>query len=161
MGGTGKMNVETDGTTGEETTGTVETMTVTGDMNLLLLREEQPIGNTTDMTGTGTVGLQTAPLSLIRSILPEVNETCSNLQQVREVARLHTRGERPLSPLPTGTPDREPSGSHPRQDSEVPAGGAEEGEAMDATNDDDAAMMAMMGLTGFGTTKVSPTVSSA
>ena len=26
---------------------------------------------------------------------------------------------------------------------------------MDATNDDDAAMMAMMGLTGFGTTKVS------
>ena len=25
---------------------------------------------------------------------------------------------------------------------------------MDATNDDDAAMMAMMGMTGFGTTKV-------
>lgn len=30
----------------------------------------------------------------------------------------------------------------------------EEGEEMDATNDDDAAMMAMMGLGGFGTTKV-------
>ncbi|TFK54949.1 hypothetical protein OE88DRAFT_1732236 [Heliocybe sulcata] len=33
------------------------------------------------------------------------------------------------------------------------ANGMEEGEAMDATNDDDAAMMAMMGLSGFGTTK--------
>ncbi|KAI0709302.1 hypothetical protein C8Q76DRAFT_786104 [Earliella scabrosa] len=64
-----------------------------------------------------------------------------------------TRGQRDLQQSSTGTPDREPSGSHPRQDSEVPAGGAEEGEAMDATNDDDAAMMAMMGLTGFGTTK--------
>ncbi|KAI0721035.1 hypothetical protein C8T65DRAFT_253946 [Cerioporus squamosus] len=53
----------------------------------------------------------------------------------------------------TGTPDREPSGSRPRQDSEVPTEGAEEGETMDATNDDDAAMMALMGLTGFGTTK--------
>lgn len=30
---------------------------------------------------------------------------------------------------------------------------AEEGEAMDAVNEDDAAMMAMMGLSGFGTTK--------
>ena len=42
-----------------------------------------------------------------------------------------------------------------RQDSEVPTDGAEEGEAMDATNDDDAAMMAMMGMSGFGSTKVS------
>ncbi|EPQ58181.1 hypothetical protein GLOTRDRAFT_120022 [Gloeophyllum trabeum ATCC 11539] len=41
-----------------------------------------------------------------------------------------------------------------RDESTEPADGAEEGEAMDdATNDDDAAMMAMMGLTGFGTTK--------
>lgn len=32
---------------------------------------------------------------------------------------------------------------------------AEEGEAMDAVNEDDTAMMAMMGLSGFGTTKVS------
>lgn len=54
-----------------------------------------------------------------------------------------------------GTPEHEPSGSRPRQDSEMPPEGAEEGETMDATNDDDAAMMAMMGLTGFGTTKVS------
>lgn len=54
-----------------------------------------------------------------------------------------------------GTRDPEPSASRPRQDSEVPIDGAEEGEAMDATNDDDAAMMAMMGMTGFGTTKVS------
>ena len=30
----------------------------------------------------------------------------------------------------------------------------EEGEEMDATNEDDAAMMAMMGIGGFGTTKV-------
>ena len=30
----------------------------------------------------------------------------------------------------------------------------EEGEAMDATNEDDTAMMAMMGMSGFGTTKV-------
>jgi U4/U6.U5 tri-snRNP-associated protein 3 len=31
---------------------------------------------------------------------------------------------------------------------------AEEGEEMEATNDDDAAMMAMMGMAGFGSTKV-------
>jgi len=30
----------------------------------------------------------------------------------------------------------------------------EEGEAMDTTNEDDTAMMAMMGMSGFGTTKV-------
>lgn len=36
----------------------------------------------------------------------------------------------------------------------MPTEDGEEGEAMDATNDEDAAMMAMMGLTGFGTTKV-------
>ncbi|KAI0807527.1 hypothetical protein C8Q74DRAFT_71616 [Fomes fomentarius] len=53
----------------------------------------------------------------------------------------------------TSTRDPEPSASRSRQDSEVPIDGAEEGEAMDATNDDDAAMMAMMGMTGFGTTK--------
>jgi hypothetical protein len=34
------------------------------------------------------------------------------------------------------------------------AGGPEEGEAMEAVNDDDEAMMAMMGMTGFGSTKV-------
>jgi U4/U6.U5 tri-snRNP-associated protein 3 len=33
-------------------------------------------------------------------------------------------------------------------------GGEEEGEEMDAENEDDAAMMAMMGIGGFGTTKV-------
>ena len=54
---------------------------------------------------------------------------------------------------PLGTP--EPSGSRPRQDSEAPVDGVEEGEAMDATNDDDAAMMAMMGMSGFGSTKAS------
>ncbi|KAI0670323.1 hypothetical protein C8Q78DRAFT_1069948 [Trametes maxima] len=53
----------------------------------------------------------------------------------------------------TGTPEVEPSGSRPRTDSEAPTDGAEEGEAMDATNEDDAAMMAMMGMSGFGTTK--------
>jgi hypothetical protein len=36
----------------------------------------------------------------------------------------------------------------------VDAGEPEEGEAMEAVNDDDEAMMAMMGLTGFGSTKV-------
>jgi hypothetical protein len=35
------------------------------------------------------------------------------------------------------------------------AGEPEEGEAMEAVNEDDEAMMAMMGLTGFGSTKVS------
>lgn len=34
------------------------------------------------------------------------------------------------------------------------AGEPEEGEAMEAVNDDDEAMKAMMGLTGFGSTKV-------
>ncbi|OJT11146.1 U4/U6.U5 small nuclear ribonucleoprotein 27 kDa protein [Trametes pubescens] len=52
-----------------------------------------------------------------------------------------------------GTPEVEPSGSRPPTEAEAPADGAEEGETMDATNEDDAAMMAMMGLSGFGTTK--------
>ena len=42
----------------------------------------------------------------------------------------------------------------PRLASEGAIEDGEDGEEMDATNDDDAAMMAMMGLTGFGTTKV-------
>ncbi|PIL24048.1 hypothetical protein GSI_13799 [Ganoderma sinense ZZ0214-1] len=62
---------------------------------------------------------------------------------------------------PSGVRDRqhtdtpESSASRPRQDSEasVAADGAEEGEEMDATIDDDAAMMAMMGMGGFGSTK--------
>ena len=41
-----------------------------------------------------------------------------------------------------------------RPESEVPTEDGEEGEAMDDTNQDDEAMMAMMGLSGFGTTKV-------
>lgn len=41
-----------------------------------------------------------------------------------------------------------------RQTSEIPTEDGEEGEAMEAMNDEDAAMMAMMGLNGFGTTKV-------
>ena len=45
--------------------------------------------------------------------------------------------------------------SKPRQDSEVPTDGGEEGEAMDVTTVDDEAMMAMMGMSGFGSTKVS------
>lgn len=36
----------------------------------------------------------------------------------------------------------------------MPTEDGEEGEAVDVTNEDDAAMMAMMGLSGFGTTKV-------
>ncbi len=41
-----------------------------------------------------------------------------------------------------------------RQESEAPVEDGEEGEAMDDTNPDDEAMTAMMGLTGFGSTKV-------
>lgn len=41
-----------------------------------------------------------------------------------------------------------------RQLSEMLTEDGEEGEAMEDTNEDDAAMMAMMGMTGFGTTKV-------
>ncbi|KAI0665205.1 hypothetical protein C8Q70DRAFT_942818 [Cubamyces menziesii] len=62
-------------------------------------------------------------------------------------------GDRERQQSVTGTPEVESSGSRPRQESEAPTDGAEEGEAMDATNEDDAAMMAMMGLTGFGSTK--------
>lgn len=48
----------------------------------------------------------------------------------------------------------EPSASRPRQDAEALVDGAEEGEEMDVANNDDAAMMAMMGMGGFGSTKV-------
>jgi len=46
------------------------------------------------------------------------------------------------------------SNSRPNLDPDAPDDDAvEEGEEMDATNDDDSVMMAMMGLSGFGTTK--------
>lgn len=41
------------------------------------------------------------------------------------------------------------------QDSEAPPDGIEEGEEMGVANEDDSDMMAMMGMSGFGTTKVS------
>jgi hypothetical protein len=44
--------------------------------------------------------------------------------------------------------------SIPSPHADVDAGEPEEGEAMETVNDDDEAMMAMMGLTGFGSTKV-------
>ncbi|CCM02403.1 uncharacterized protein FIBRA_04501 [Fibroporia radiculosa] len=47
----------------------------------------------------------------------------------------------------------EPASVQPRQDSEAGLESGEEGEAMETVNDDDEAMMAMMGLSGFGTTK--------
>ena len=53
------------------------------------------------------------------------------------------------APVSRDTPD-----TRSRHASELPTEDGEEGEAMDATNDDDAAMMAMMGMSGFGTTKV-------
>jgi len=42
----------------------------------------------------------------------------------------------------------------PRTQSEDLENGQEEGESMDAMNQDDEAMMGMMGITGFGSTKV-------
>ena len=65
--------------------------------------------------------------------------------------RLVAHDRRKLDCL-SDTPER--SNSRPRQASETVTDGTEEGEEMDATNDDDAAMMGMMGLSGFGTTKV-------
>lgn len=72
-------------------------------------------------------------------------------------------GERTQTPNAEAKPEasrsapagsEEPTDARPRQDSEAPAvESGEEGETMDATNGEDEAMMAMMGLTGFGTTK--------
>ena len=110
-----------------------------------LRRLETTTGN--GMTETRMDGQETVPPSVIPSpLVPGTRNRRVRLHDWSCARRAHA--DRPL-----GTP--EPSGSRPRQDSEAPADGVEEGEAMDATNDDDAAMMAMMGLTGFGTTKVS------
>jgi hypothetical protein len=51
----------------------------------------------------------------------------------------------------------EPSSSKTRVnlDPDGPEPGEEEGEEMDAVGDEEAAMMAMMGMSGFGSTKVS------
>ena len=46
------------------------------------------------------------------------------------------------------------SSSRPNLDPDAPDEGGEEGEAMEDVNEDDAAMMAMMGVSGFGSTKV-------
>ncbi|PCH38029.1 DUF1777-domain-containing protein [Wolfiporia cocos MD-104 SS10] len=73
------------------------------------------------------------------------------------------RDARPESSRAAAEPDRsrpapapaseEPPPARPRQDSEMLVDGPEEGEEMDAANEDDADMMAMMGLSGFGSTK--------
>ncbi|KAG6845731.1 hypothetical protein H0H87_004997 [Tephrocybe sp. NHM501043] len=54
-------------------------------------------------------------------------------------------------PKDVSDPTREPINSRPNLDPDAP----DENEGMDAENDDDVAMMAMMGLSGFGSTKVS------
>ena len=110
-----------------------------------LLRPETATGS--GMTETRMDGQETVPPSVTPSPLVPGTRNKRVRPHYWSCAR-RAHADRPL-----GTP--EPSGSRPRQDSEAPADGVEEGEAMDATNDDDAAMMAMMGLTGFGTTKVS------
>ncbi|CAA7265424.1 unnamed protein product [Cyclocybe aegerita] len=46
------------------------------------------------------------------------------------------------------------SSTRPNLDPDAPDHPVEDGEAMDAINEDDAAMMATMGMTGFGSTKV-------
>lgn len=79
-------------------------------------------------------------------------------QPVREIDNIQVRAHSLVMRKPydadcrLDTPD--PSASRPRQDAEAPVDGAEEGEEMDVANDDDAAMMAMMGMGGFGSTKV-------
>lgn len=77
-------------------------------------------------------------------------------ERERETERKQPEEQRHPSQAPSAA---ESSSSHPaaaekqRIDSEGPVEDGEEGEAMDDTNDDDAAMMAMMGMSGFGTTK--------
>lgn len=58
--------------------------------------------------------------------------------------------------LPCSDPPKVTSSSQSRLnlDPDAPDLPNEDGEAMDDTNDDDAAMMALMGLSGFGSTKV-------
>ncbi|THG99769.1 hypothetical protein EW026_g2650 [Hermanssonia centrifuga] len=69
---------------------------------------------------------------------------------------------RPDDRRPAGEPEGRQSVPHSaavsdgpasRQASEIPAEEGEEGETMEVTTEDDAAMMSMMGMAGFGTTK--------
>ena len=58
-------------------------------------------------------------------------------------------------------PAAAPSSSRPNLDPDAPEEvDGEEGEEMEATTQDDEAMMAMMGMSGFGTTKVCTSVVS-
>ncbi|RDX56715.1 DUF1777-domain-containing protein [Lentinus brumalis] len=108
------------------------------------------IGGTTDeTTGDGTtVTAETMTEMDGATLHPHLEVTQTETGTVAPLA-----AQRDKQQTPTGTPDHEPSASRPREDSEVPTEDVEEGEAMDASNEDDAAMMAIMGLTGFGTTK--------
>lgn len=54
----------------------------------------------------------------------------------------------------TPVPDSAKMRAESAADVGSPAPGSEEGEEMDAENGEDAAMMAMMGMSGFGSTKV-------
>ena len=59
----------------------------------------------------------------------------------------------PVPPQPETPSDAQVYAQVPLS-TDAPAEEVEEGEAMDAVNDDDADVMALMGLRGFGTTKV-------
>ncbi|OBZ75046.1 U4/U6.U5 small nuclear ribonucleoprotein [Grifola frondosa] len=80
---------------------------------------------------------------------------------VKPTERPYERDGKPAEQRAAGEPERTQSESVPppaeqpvqRGASEVPPDGYEEGEEMDITNDGDADMMAMMGMSGFGSTK--------
>lgn len=57
-------------------------------------------------------------------------------------------------------PSAASSTSRPNLDPDAPDNVGEEGEEMDVIEEDDSVMMAMMGVNGFGSTKVRPLLSS-
>ncbi|KAI0288185.1 hypothetical protein BC826DRAFT_1107890 [Russula brevipes] len=66
------------------------------------------------------------------------------------MSRLNISGPaRPTAQSSSSIPTPQKAAAHAQIDADEP----EEGEAMEAVNDDDEAMMAMMGLNGFGSTK--------
>ncbi|GBE81923.1 hypothetical protein BKA93DRAFT_514389 [Sparassis latifolia] len=101
-----------------------------------------------------------------REYIPKARETEREAARNRDKdARLPHEQDGPSEEkLAVGEPDardsrsappgsEESPNSHSREDSTVPPEEGEEDEVMDATNDDDVAMMAMLGMSGFGSTK--------
>jgi hypothetical protein len=111
--------------------------------------EEIPHGKTTRIHLLAMIGVPRVLDHQLRQTVsmgahPTKVHSSFNSRRNRSLTPLITFSEPPKHASSTGRPNLDPDASDSNED----------GEAMEDIDDEDAAMMAMMGVTGFGTTKV-------